>query len=93
MASEQYNRRFSAMSLTVLRKVAAEEYGLTGLSKAPRERVQAAINVARQAKPMDYDTRVDAYQAIRNLPKRADLRRLTARQLRRINKKNRKARG
>src|SRR5687768_1099657 len=72
MASPEYNRRFSAMSLTALRKYAAEEYDLKGLSKADRATVQAAINRARQAKPINNDTRERSYReqgVIRSAPK------------------------
>lgn len=97
MASKEYNRRFSGMSLTALRKYAKDVHGLMGLSKAPREIVQAAINVARQAKPMASTARSLAYHEQRfandhrqpswlNSP-------LTDRQRRRIRKHNRKAQG
>lgn len=87
MATEAYNRRFNRMSLTALRKVAKEEYGLSGLSKAPREIVQAAINQARQAKPKDNVARMDAYYAQSNYT-----RRLTARQLRQLRRMERRGR-
>lgn len=86
--------RFSDMSLTSLRAYAKDELGITGLSKAPRGVVMAAVNAASQPKPMDNEDRLDVYYRQRRIHwLGSNISKLTARQRRRIRKNNRKARG